>query len=86
MASEKYKNFLFLPFTDATSGIDSYESGRYMDIDMNEIQNNQLTIDFNKAYNPYCAYVSGVYNCPIPPKENHISIAIRAGEKNYLKH
>ncbi|MGZ8537462.1 MAG: DUF1684 domain-containing protein [Flavisolibacter sp.] len=85
MASEKYKNFLFLPFTDATSGVDSYGSGRYIDIDVNDIQNNQLTIDFNKAYNPYCAYVSGVYNCPIPPKENHLSIAILAGEKNYLK-
>ena len=86
MATEKYKNFLFLPFTDATSGIESYESGRYIDIDMNDIQNNMLVIDFNKAYNPYCAYVSGKYNCPIPPKENHLSIAIRAGEKNYLKH
>ena len=86
MGSDKYKNYLFLPFTDATSGEDSYESGRYIDLTMADIQNNQVIVDFNKAYNPYCAYVDGVYNCPIPPRENTLAIKIKAGEKKYGKH
>jgi uncharacterized protein (DUF1684 family) len=48
---------------------------------MEDIVNNKVVIDFNKVYNPYCAYVSGIYNCPIPPKENNLTIAIKAGEK-----
>lgn len=86
MGSEEYKNYLFLPFTDLTTGIDTYESGRYIDLQINDIQNNQVVLDFNKAYNPYCAYVSGVYNCPIPPRENHLPVAILAGEKSFGKH
>jgi uncharacterized protein (DUF1684 family) len=86
MQSEQYKNYLFLPFTDATTGNETYESGRYIDISTADIKDNQVLIDFNKAYNPYCAYVSGRYNCPIPPKENNMTVAIRAGEKNYGKH
>lgn len=86
MQSEQYKNYLFLPFTDATTGNETYDSGRYIDLTIADIQNNQVVIDFNKAYNPYCAYVSGVYNCPIPPKENRLSIAIKAGEKKYGEH
>ena len=49
------------------------------------LKNNTLLVDFNKAYNPYCAYVSNVYNCPIPPRENRLTVAIRAGEKAYGK-
>ncbi|MBO9683479.1 MAG: DUF1684 domain-containing protein [Flavisolibacter sp.] len=86
MGSNEYKNYLFLPFTDATTGNETYESGRYIDLQTSDIKNNEIIIDFNKAYNPYCAYVSGVYNCPIPPKENHLAVAIRAGEKTYGKH
>ncbi|HTM91438.1 MAG TPA: DUF1684 domain-containing protein [Flavisolibacter sp.] len=86
MGSNEYKNYLFLPFTDATTGVETYESGRYIDLQTSDIKNNQIIIDFNKAYNPYCAYVSGVYNCPIPPRENHLAVAIRAGEKTYGKH
>jgi len=86
MGSEEYKNYLFLPFTDLTTGVDTYESGRYIDLQINDIQNNQVVLDFNKAYNPYCAYVSGVYNCPIPPRENHLPVAILAGEKSFGKH
>jgi hypothetical protein len=86
MQMNDYKNLLFLPFTDVTSGIESYEGGRYIDLNIDDIQNNQVMIDFNKAYNPYCAYVTGVYNCPIPPHENHLPVAIRAGEKAYGKH
>jgi len=86
MGSDQYKNYLFLPFTDATSGLETYESGRYIDLLTTDIKNGEVVVDFNKAYNPYCAYVSGVYNCPVPPKENHLKVAIRAGEKSYSKH
>lgn len=86
MGSDEYKDYLFLPFTDATTGTETYESGRYIDLQTKDIKNNEVIIDFNKAYNPYCAYVSGVYNCPIPPRENHLTVAILAGEKTYGKH
>jgi uncharacterized protein len=85
LQNAEYKNYLFLPFTDGTTGNESYHGGRYIDITMENIKNNQVVIDFNKAYNPYCAYVTGRYNCPIPPKENHLPIAIEAGEKGYTK-
>lgn len=84
MKQEKYKDYLFVPFGDATSGYDSYGGGRYLDFTISDIKNNILVIDFNKAYNPYCAYTTG-YNCPIPPKENLLTVAIPAGEKNYGK-
>lgn len=79
-------NYLFLPFTDITTGKETYEGGRYIDIYLQDIKDNKLIIDFNKAYNPYCAYVSGKYNCPIPPKENALEIEIIAGEKKFKKH
>ena len=79
-----YKNYLFIPFTDATTGDVTYGSGRYIDIETTDIKNNTVTIDFNKAYNPYCAYSTG-YNCPIPPRENYLVVAIKAGEKNFVK-
>jgi hypothetical protein len=78
------RDYLFIPFTDATSGIGSYGGGRYIDCMINDIRNGILVLDFNKAYNPYCAYTTG-YNCPIPPRENDLSVAIRAGEMNYGK-
>lgn len=81
----EYKNHLFLPFTDITSGEETYAAGRYIDLDISDIKNNKLVIDFNKSYNPYCAYVSGKYNCPIPPKENQLPVAIPAGEKIFSK-
>ena len=81
----EYKNYLFLPFTDLTSGEETYASGRYIDLTFEDISNNKVVIDFNKAYNPYCAYVSGKYNCPIPPAENRLMVAIRAGEKAFGK-
>lgn len=80
----EYRNYLFLPFTDKTSGDESYGGGRYLDLDLTMIRDNKILIDFNKAYNPYCAYASG-YNCPIPPQENDLPIAIKAGEKDFLK-
>lgn len=77
-----YKNHLFLPFKDLTTGTETYGGGRYIDLQLDEIIDNKIEIDFNKCYNPWCAYSDG-FNCPIPPKENQLSIAIRAGEKNY---
>jgi uncharacterized protein (DUF1684 family) len=79
----QYSTYLFLPFTDLTTGIESYHTGRYIDFRMNDIKKNGLVIDFNKAYNPSCAYVSGKYNCPIPPRENNLPVAIMAGEMNF---
>ncbi|MEO8862434.1 MAG: DUF1684 domain-containing protein [Ginsengibacter sp.] len=84
MKEEKYKDYLFIPFGDATSGFTSYGGGRYLDLIFSDIKDGKVILDFNKAYNPYCAYVTG-YNCPIPPKENLLNIAIKAGEKNYGK-
>ena len=85
MAVAEYKDNLFLPFTDLTSGEETYAAGRYIDLVFDDIIDNKVVIDFNKAYNPYCAYVTGKYNCPIPPRENNLNVAILAGEKNYGK-
>ena len=85
MTTKQYKDHLFIPFTDATSGEETYESGRYIDLEIKDIINENVLIDFNKAYNPYCAYVSGKFNCPIPPVENRLIVAIRAGEKAFRK-
>lgn len=85
MLTEKYAEHLFIPFSDATSGEESYSGGRYIDLNIIDIAGENYIIDFNKAYNPYCAFVSGVYSCPIPPKENNLSVAIRAGEKAFGK-
>lgn len=71
----------FLPFYDETSAITTYGAGRYLEVDFQKGQQ-KVTLDFNKAYNPYCAYTKG-YSCPVPPPENNISVSINAGEKNY---
>ena len=73
---------LFLGFADGTSGDTSYGGGRYLDIE--EIKGDRVTLDFNLAYNPYCAY-SEKFMCPFPPKENILSVKIEAGEKDYEK-
>jgi hypothetical protein len=73
---------LFLPFRDATSGTETYGAGRYLEPE--EQANGELLVDFNLAYNPFCAY-SDSYSCPIPPFENHLKIAIHAGEKAFKK-
>ncbi|MCI5057596.1 MAG: DUF1684 domain-containing protein [Flavobacteriales bacterium] len=70
---------LFVPFNDLTNGAETYDAGRYLDIAMHD---GRLDIDFNKAYNPYCAY-NDEYTCPIPPRENFLNIKILAGEKKY---
>ena len=84
MKTEKYKDYLFVPFTDASTGDESYGSGRYLDFSTTDIKNNTLYLDFNKAYNPSCAYATG-FHCPMPPKENLLTVAINAGEKNFGK-
>jgi len=79
----QYLNHLFLPFTDYTSGDGSYGGGRFIDSYIPE--GDTIVIDFNMAYNPYCAYNSG-YSCPIPPKENDLLVRIEAGVKDFGKH
>jgi uncharacterized protein len=81
---DEYKDHLFLPFNDLTNYKETYAGGRYIDLSLKDIKNNTILIDFNKAYNPYCAYASG-YNCPIPPPANNLKVSIRAGEKLYGK-
>ena len=80
--SPDYEDHLFLPFTDKTNGDTSYGGGRY--IDLNIPEGDQIIIDFNQAYNPYCAY-NHKYSCPIPPAENYLQVAISAGVKAYSK-
>ncbi len=72
----EYANYLFLPFTDLTSGEESYGGGRY--IDLEAPLGRVVEVDLNRAYNPYCAY-GGRYSCPIPPPENHLEVPVRAG-------
>lgn len=73
---DEYKEHLFFPFNDLTNGETSYGGGRYIDLTIPK--GNTIVIDFNKSYNPYCAYTSG-YSCPIPPIENYIDSEIKAG-------
>lgn len=75
------KGKLFLAFGDETSAAETYGAGRYLDVTKAQ-GSNTITLDFNEAYNPYCAY-SKEFSCPLPPRENLLNIAIRAGEKNY---
>lgn len=82
----------FLPFTDTTNGTESYEAGRYIDVEANP-EDGTLRLDFNEAYNPYCAYNEPpslcigtnrqprMWNCPLVPAENRLNVPIRAGEK-----
>ncbi len=77
---DPFSRSLFVPFSDATSGNETYKSGRYLDLE--EQGGNEYDLDFNMAYNPYCAYTED-YICPIPPAENRLPVNITAGEKNY---
>ncbi|MBK9098970.1 MAG: DUF1684 domain-containing protein [bacterium] len=69
-------------FTDKTTGDETYGVGRYLDFELNEKPDFIYTIDFNRAYNPYCAY-SAMFTCPIPRPEDYIDMEIEAGEKNF---
>jgi uncharacterized protein len=71
---------LFLPFKDLTSNKETYGAGRYLDFGVNEVNGNQIRIDFNRAYHPYCAY-NHTFTCPVPPAENSLNVAVKAGER-----
>ncbi|WP_269222993.1 DUF1684 domain-containing protein [Flavobacterium sp. IMCC34518] len=77
---EEYKDYLFLPFSDLTSGKESYIGGKYIDLKIPS--GNTIVIDFNLSYNPYCAY-SPKYSCPKVPLENDLGIEIKAGVKKF---
>jgi uncharacterized protein (DUF1684 family) len=76
-------NFL-LPFKDATNGNETYGGGRYINIEKGQLVGKKLTIDFNKSHNFYCAF-DAKYVCPIPPRENNLSVAVTAGELKFKK-
>ena len=80
---EGFEDYLFLPFLDETNGLESYGGGRYIDARIPE--GNTIIIDFNKAYNPYCAY-NDKYSCPLVPRENYLKTRIEAGVKAFAKH
>lgn len=85
LEDDKYKDYLFLPFTDDTSGDGSYGGGRYMDVFISQIsKDGTVMLNFNNTYNPYCAY-NDIYSCPITPRKNHIDITIKAGVKDFKK-
>ncbi len=71
-------NRLFVPFADQTTGKETYSAGRYLDLE--RTATGIYSIDFNRAYQPYCAYNSA-YDCPYPPPENRLAVAVKAGEK-----
>ncbi|MFD2787036.1 DUF1684 domain-containing protein [Hymenobacter rubripertinctus] len=73
---------LFAPFTDRTNGFGSYGGGRYLDAPLPAAGDTEVVLDFNEAYNPYCAYADG-YACPVPPADNRLAVEIKAGEKSY---
>jgi len=79
----EFKEHLFLPFKDLTNGNLSYGGGRFLDLKIP--QDETIIIDFNKAYNPYCAY-NHKYSCPVPPNINHLDVEIPAGVKAYGDH
>ncbi len=80
--SSESPQILFVPFNDPTNGKETYKTGRYMDIPLPKGRRDQIVLDFNTAYNPYCAYNDN-YSCPIPPPENRLKVPIRAGEMVY---
>lgn len=80
---KKDDKYLFLGFTDETTGTETYGTGRYIDLELNG--NGKYTVDFNLAYNPYCAY-NPRFTCAIPPAENHLSFRVTAGEKVFHPH
>lgn len=75
---ETANTHLFVPFHDATSGGETYGAGRYLEASAENEES--VILDFNRCYHPYCAY-SARYRCPLPPTENHLDVAVVAGEK-----
>jgi len=85
MTDLQYKDYLFLPFKDLTNGSLSYSGGRFLDLELPKKGAKTMIIDFNKAYNPYCAY-NHKFSCPIPPDANTLNVKIPAGVKTFKKH
>jgi hypothetical protein len=83
--SAAHRDEIFVPFKDDTNYEMTYGGGRYIDVPVADIKTETVLLDFNKAYNPYCAYASG-FNCPIPPNENRLRTMIKAGEKLFAVH
>jgi uncharacterized protein (DUF1684 family) len=83
MQTEGFKDYLFLPFIDNSNGSSTYAGGRY--IDLRIPKGDTLEIDFNTAYNPYCAY-NEKYSCPIVPRVNYLDLEIEAGVKAFKKY
>ena len=79
MKMKKYKDYLFLPFRDETNEKETYGGGKYMDLKIPA--GNEIILDFNQSYQPYCAYNAFDYNCPIVPAENKLPVRIEAGVK-----
>jgi len=73
---------LFIPFADLSNGRETYGGGRYLDVARPKADVNEIELDFNQAYNPYCAY-NDEYSCPVPPAENRLQVTIPAGEKSF---
>ncbi|HEY0977999.1 MAG TPA: DUF1684 domain-containing protein [Flavobacteriales bacterium] len=80
LEKDGYADYLFLPFTDATNGEETYGGGRYLDL--RSPLGPEVELELNNAYNPYCAY-NARYSCPVPPKENHLAVGVRAGVLKY---
>ncbi|QDO93921.1 DUF1684 domain-containing protein [Formosa sediminum] len=86
LAEEGYEDYLFLPFLDLTNGDSTYGGGRYIEVPVNNKKTDSIiTIDFNTAFNPYCAY-NEKYSCPIVPRTNFLNTEIKAGVKAFTKH
>lgn len=77
---ERWSDVLFLPFVDAEAGRETYGAGRYLEV--HQLDDGRLLVDFNYAYNPFCAY-NDAWTCPLPPAENRLPVAIRAGERRF---
>ncbi|MBS9461627.1 DUF1684 domain-containing protein [Flagellimonas sp. 389] len=82
ISQKQYRDYLFLPFLDETNGAETYGGGRYIDLTIPE--GDTITIDFNKAYNPYCVY-NKKYSCPLVPRQNYLRTSVRAGVKAFVK-
>lgn len=85
MTDPQYKDYLFLPFKDLTNGKSSYSGGRFLDLKLPPKGATTMVIDFNEAYNPYCAY-NHKFSCPIPPDANVLDVAIPVGVKAYKEY
>lgn len=80
---DPYQDYLFLPFTDDTSGNESYGGGRYMDVMISdERADGTIVLNFNNTYNPYCAY-NKKYSCPLTPRKNYLKLKVLAGVKDF---